>query len=75
MTDSSRKSPDRKGIAAMHASDTGGSHLAHWPPPTLGHELKPLAIKHASSQPIKHGTRRGWRMTRSMFAEFEDGED
>ena len=75
MTDSSRKSPDPKGIVPMHASETGGSRLAHWPPPTLSHELKPLAIKHGTNQPIRHATRRGWRMTRSMFAEFQDGED
>jgi hypothetical protein len=75
MTDSSSEPPDPKGTASTQVSETGRSHLAHWPPPTMGSELKPLAIKHRSSQPIKHATRRGWRMTRSMFAEFEDGDN
>ena len=73
MTDSSRRPPDPKGTAPTQASATG-SHLAHWPPPTFKDELKPMAIKHRSSEPIKHANRRGWRMTRSMFAEFDGDE-
>ncbi|WP_315742198.1 hypothetical protein [Bradyrhizobium sp. SZCCHNR1075] len=69
-----RKWPDPKGTSPLHAHDTG-SHLAHWPPPSMGRELKPMAIKHKTSEPIKHSTRRGWRLTRAMFSEFEDGED
>lgn len=52
-----------------------GSQLAHWPPPLLGRDLKPMAIKHRSSEPVKHATRRGWRLTRAMFAEFADNEE
>jgi hypothetical protein len=70
MTD--RKWPDPKGTSPAH---TGESHLAHWPPPTMGHELKPMAIKRKSNEPIRHATRRGWRLTRAMFSEFEGDED
>jgi hypothetical protein len=72
MTD--RKSPDPKGTNPLHAQ-TGGSHLAHWPPPTMRHELKPMPIKHKTSEPIHHGTRRGWRLTRAMFSEFDGDEE
>jgi hypothetical protein len=72
MTD--RKWPDPKGTRAADASEHGGSRLAHWPPPSMAHALKPMPIKHKSSEPIRHGTRRGWRLTRAMFSEF-DGED
>jgi hypothetical protein len=73
MTD--RKSPDPKGANPLHAQGTGGSHLAHWPPPTMGSELKPMPIKHRISEPIHHATRRGWRLTRAMFSEFEGDEE
>jgi hypothetical protein len=71
---SSHKSPDTKGTNPLQNGGTG-SHLAHWPPPGMGRELKPLAIKHGSGEHIRHGTRRGWRLTRAMFSEFEGGED
>jgi hypothetical protein len=73
MTDSNGKSPDPRGTASTQAA--GGNRLAHWPPPTFRDELKPMAIKHRTNAPIKHATRRGWRMTRSMFAEFEGDDD
>jgi hypothetical protein len=69
MTDSSREPLAHQDTASLQANETGGSHLAHWPPPARGGELKPLAIKHRTSQPINHATR---RMTRSMFAELDD---
>jgi hypothetical protein len=72
MTD--RKWPDPKGTSSLHTGETSGCHLAHWPPPSMGHELKPMAIKRKSSEPIRHATRRGWRLTRAMFSEF-DGND
>ena len=72
MTDS--KWPESKDTSPLHAGETGGSHLAHWPPPTMGRELKPLEVKHKSSALIRHATRRGWRLTRAMFSEF-GGED
>lgn len=72
---SDQKTPDPKGISPLHASPTGGSRLAHWPPPTFGHELRPLPIKHRTTEKVHHGTRRGWRLTRAMFSEFEGDED
>jgi hypothetical protein len=73
MTD--RKWPDFKGTSPLHADKTDGSHLAHWPPPTMSQELKPMAVKHRSSQPVRHATRRGWRLTRAMFSEFSGEEE
>ena len=69
-----RKWPDPKGTSPLHAQETGGSHLAHWPPPTFGRELKPMPIKHKTSEPTKRATKRGWRLTRAMFSEFQDDE-
>jgi hypothetical protein len=71
-----RRPTDPKGTSSLSLSHpASGSHLAHWPPPTLSHELKPMPIKHQSkNEPVKHATRRGWRLTRSMFAEFQDDE-
>ncbi|GLH75421.1 hypothetical protein SSBR45G_03290 [Bradyrhizobium sp. SSBR45G] len=70
-----RRPSDPKGTSSLSLSHpTSGSHLAHWPPPTLAHELKPMPIKHRTNEPVKHATRRGWRLTREMFAEFQDDE-
>ena len=74
MTD--RKWPDPKGTSPLHASETGGSHLAHWPPPTMGQQLTPKSVKRSKSgEPVRYATRRGWRLTRAMFSEFEGSED
>lgn len=73
MTD--RKWRDSKGVSPPHSGETGGNRLAHWPPPTLGQELKPMAVKRKSDKPIRHATRRGWRLTRAMFSEFDGDED
>ena len=42
-------SSDRKGLSSMsvRASETTGTHLAHWPPPQRGKESKPVFVKHA----------------------------
>ncbi|CCD94912.1 conserved hypothetical protein [Bradyrhizobium sp. ORS 375] len=70
-----RRPTDPKGTSSLSLSHpTSGSHLAHWPPPTMGHELKPMPIRHHTNEPVKHATRRGWRLTRAMFAEFQDDE-
>ncbi|MGJ5179809.1 hypothetical protein ACQR16_17145 [Bradyrhizobium oligotrophicum] len=71
-----RRPSDAKGTNSLSLSHpTSGSHLAHWPPPTMGHELKPMPIKHRGvNEPVKRATRRGWRLTREMFAEFQDDE-
>ncbi|BAM89801.1 hypothetical protein S58_38110 [Bradyrhizobium oligotrophicum S58] len=71
-----RRPTDPKGTSSLSLSHpASGSHLAHWPPPTLSHELKPLPIKHRGNEQAKHAPRRGWRLTRAMFAEFQDDED
>lgn len=72
---SNRKTPDPKSTSPLHNGEHVGSHLAHWPPSGLGGELRPMAIKHGNNEPIRHGTRRGWRLTRAMFSEFDGGED
>ncbi|ABQ36228.1 MAG: hypothetical protein E6614_01865 [Bradyrhizobium sp.] len=70
-----RRPSDPKGTGSLSLSHPeSGSHLAHWPPPTMSRELKPMPVKHRSSEPVKHATRRGWRLTRAMFAEFQDDE-
>jgi hypothetical protein len=51
------------------------SRLAHWPPPAAGHDLKPMPIKQRSTEPVRHGTRRGWRLTRALFAEFQNEDE
>lgn len=69
-------SADRKGPSSMyvHASETSGMHLAHWPPPLRGKESKPVFVKHAAGEPAKRAKPRGWRLTRAIFSEFSDDE-
>jgi hypothetical protein len=68
-------SSDPKSESPLHAGETVGSHLAHWPPPTVNSELKPMPIRQKANAHIRHGTRRGWRLTRAMFSEFEGDDD
>ena len=44
-------SSDRKGLSSMsvRASETTGTHLAHWPPPQRGKESKPVFMKRAGA--------------------------
>ena len=59
-----------------NSPEPGASHLAHWPPPLLEREVKPMPIKHhAAGEPVKRASRRGWRLMRAMFSEFDDDED
>ncbi|MDD1517116.1 MULTISPECIES: hypothetical protein [Bradyrhizobium] len=69
-------SSDRKGLSPtyLRASETTGTHLAHWPPPLRGKENKPLFIKHPEGEPAKRAKPRGWRLTRAIFSEFADDE-
>ncbi|MCA1545248.1 hypothetical protein I6F36_00260 [Bradyrhizobium sp. BRP19] len=69
-------SSDRKGLSSMNlrASETTGTHLAHWPPPLRSKENKPLFIKHPEGEPVKRAKPRGWRLTRAIFSEFADEE-
>lgn len=67
---------DRKGLPPtyLHASETTGTHLAHWPPPQRGKESKPVLVKHVQGEPVKRAKPRGWRLTRAIFSEFSDDE-
>ncbi|WP_441256410.1 hypothetical protein AB7Z32_21775 [Bradyrhizobium sp. 482_C4_N1_1] len=71
-----KSSSGRKGLSSMyaHASETTGTHLAHWPPPQRGKESKPVFVKHAAGEPAKRAKLRGWRLTRAIFSEFSDDE-
>ena len=64
-------SPGR-GPASLHlpASQTEGSHLAHWPPPQRGQETKPVIMTHQPGEP----KRCGWLLTRAHFSKFKDDE-
>ncbi|MGY4506922.1 hypothetical protein ACVIN2_000376 [Bradyrhizobium sp. USDA 3650] len=60
-------SSNRKSLSSMSvsASETTGTHLAHWPPPQRGKESKPVFIKHVAGEPAKRAKARGWRLTRA----------
>lgn len=66
----------RKGLSSgyVHASETVGTHLAHWPPPQRGRESNPVFVKHQANEPAKRAKLRGWRLTRAIFSEFADDE-
>lgn len=67
---------DRKGLSSTsaRASETSGTHLAHWPPPMRGKESKPVLVKHVQGEPVKRAKPRGWRLTRAIFSEFAEDE-
>jgi hypothetical protein len=69
-------SSGRRGLSSLYirASETMGTHLAHWPPPRYEREATPMRIKHQAGEPIKRGKPRGWRLTRAIFSEFADDE-
>jgi hypothetical protein len=69
-------SSDRKGLSShyVHAGETAGTHLAHWPPPQRGKESKPVFVKHPAGEAVKRAKPRGWRLTRAIFSEFSDDE-
>lgn len=71
-----KSSSDRRGVSpmSMRASETSGTHLAHWPPPHRGKESKPVFVKHPEGEPAKRAKPRGWRLTRAIFSEFADDE-
>ena len=76
MKDPRDHSPGNRGLASLHlrASETEGTHLAHWPPPYRGQEAKPVFMKHQPGEPAKRAKSRGWRLTRAIFSEFADDE-
>jgi hypothetical protein len=71
-------SSDRKGLPSTYllASETTGTHLAHWPPPQRsmerGKESKPVLITQAAGEPAKRARPRGWRLTRAMLSDGDD---
>lgn len=69
-------SSNRKGLSPtfVHASETSGTHLAHWPPPQRGKESKPVFVKHTAGETVKRAKPRGWRLTRAIFSEFAEDE-
>ena len=71
------KSADPKGVTFRYVppSETKGTHLAHWPPPRFEHDVKPIIVKHAPNETAHRAKPRGWRLTRALFAEFDDGDD
>ena len=71
-----KASSDRKGLSSMclHASETTGTHLAHWPPPHRAKESKPVLIADSAGEPAKRARPRGWRLTRAMFSEVADDD-
>jgi hypothetical protein len=65
-----------KGLSSLYvrASETTGTHLAHWPPPRYEREATPMRVKHQAGEPVKRAKPRGWRLTRAVFSEFSDDE-
>jgi hypothetical protein len=63
-----------KGPGRSPFSSSEGSRLAHWPPPFRGNAVKPIIMQHPRGEVPKRATARGWRLTRSMFSEFEENE-
>jgi hypothetical protein len=68
--------PDRRGLSSLYvrASETMGTHLAHWPPPRFERATPPVRVKHEAGEPVKRAKPRGWRLTRAIFSEFSDDE-
>ena len=63
---------DLRGLSKyVRASETVGTHLAHWPPPQRAKESKPPFMKHKAGEPVKRAKPRGWRLTRAIFSDFE----
>ena len=75
MTDTRDHPPGNRGHASSHlpASETAGSHLAHWPPPQRGREVKPAQVKHPHQpgEPVPHAKSHGLGLTRSAFKDDE----
>ncbi|MBR0989936.1 hypothetical protein JQ580_04310 [Bradyrhizobium japonicum] len=57
---------------------SGGTRLAHWPPPIRamerGKQSKPELISQPAGEPAKRARPRGWRLTRAMFSEVADDD-
>jgi hypothetical protein len=74
VTDTRDHLPGDQGHASLHlsASETEGSHLAHWPPPQRGREVKPVHhVMHQPGEPEPHAKPHGLGLTRSAFKDDE----
>ena len=49
------RSRDSRGFSSLYvrASETVGTHLAHWPPPRFEREATPMRVKHEAGEPVK----------------------
>jgi hypothetical protein len=56
----------------LPAGETVGSHLAHWPPPQRGHEVRHGPTKHLPPEPDQHAKPHGSSLTRSAFKGDDD---
>ena len=56
----------------VRASETGGTHLAHWPPRLRGHEHRPVHVKHHVAESTPHEKPHGLGLTRSAFADDDE---
>ncbi len=76
MNETRKQSTGDRGLASMQvrASETAGTHLAHWPPPMREHESKPVLVKHQPGEPVVRAKPRAWRLTRAIFSGFADDE-
>ena len=75
MTDTRDHPPGDRSVASPHspAHETGHSHLAHWPPPQRGHEVKHVPVKHHQpGEQAPHEKPHGWGLTRSVFKDDSD---
>jgi hypothetical protein len=56
----------------LRANETGGSHLAHWPPPQRGQEVRHVHAKHLPVEPEQQAKPHGLSLTRSAFKDDSD---
>jgi hypothetical protein len=47
--------------------------LAHWPPPFRSGQTQPKIVRHQPDEKPKLAKPRGWRLTRALFSEFDEG--
>jgi hypothetical protein len=47
--------------------------LAHWPPPFRSGQTQPKIVRYEASEKPKLAKPRGWRPTRALFSEFDEG--
>ena len=76
MTDTRDHPHGDRGFASAHSheGETGGSHLAHWPPPQRGREVKPAQVMHPHhpGEPEPQAKPHGLGLTRSAFKDDDE---